>query len=158
MVWMRNTATGCATLTQPALWRSRTWSRAKMVWMSTSTPSNRFSRGRSSWSGTALNSPSAATTLHWASWLSTVLVSEWVISMQWVFLDNFSEQKLFLCPRFETYLLCTVIVDNESAGRLMHSLCGCLRSYSVTPTALLLKQDTKEESRALKAERICLQV
>lgn len=47
---------------------------------------------------------------------------------------------------------------NQSTGQLTHSLCGCLRNNSVAPTALLLEQNTKEERRILKTERVCLQV
>lgn len=158
MLWTRSRATGCATSTQPVPWRSRTWLHARAVWTSTSTPSNHLSQARSFWCGTALNLLSAATTLHWANWLLTVMVS--IVLRKCSSNMCKCSQKPMRCPHFETFLAGIVIMEyqNQNVGRLTHSLCGCLRSYSVTPTALLLKQDTKEESTVLKAERACLQV
>lgn len=39
---------------------------------------------------------------------------------------------------------------NQSADQLTHSLCGFLRSFSVTPTALLFEWDTKERGKSWK--------
>ena len=56
---------------------------------------------------------------------------------------------------FLTYVVWTVTVKApcQSINRQKHSLCGCLRSFSATPTISLLKQSTKEDGRVLKAER-----
>lgn len=73
-----------------------------------------------------------------------------------MFLDNWGQQGV-LRQHLEVCHVSPPALDQRAGGRT-RSLCGCLRRDSVTPTALLLKKNTMEDWRVLRAERLCLRV
>lgn len=145
---MRSEATGCVMSIQPALWRSRTWLLARTARKYTSTPSNHFIPAKNFWCGTAMNLPSAATTLHWPNWLLIIQVCTCQVCeghLKKVQVTEFlyrSSELAFLSDTSPARSL------NQSVNQLTCSFVLLFKNYSVTPTALLWREQHKGDDRS----------
>lgn len=142
---MRSEAIGCVMSIQPALWRSRTWWRARTARIYTSTPSNHFIPVKNFWCGTATNLHGAAITLHWLNWLLITQVCLCVILGHLKKVQNFFERST--CLHF--YATHPGEVPKSKRQPTDKIFCvAVVKNYSVTPTALLWKARHKGADRS----------